>query len=177
MKGRESMERNICVFQDFLTQAHRERIDAAARAAKMHVRYFETGQFEEAKEHLQHCEVLYAQSPQLLRAAPPTLRWYCTSSAGVDLYCRNDGIFANPDCLLSNSNTYGVTIAEHVVMVALMLLRRMPDYLDSIQNHIWAPPLPVRSIRGCEVTILGTGTLGVMLRKGCAAWGLQKSLD
>ena len=60
------MERNICVFQDFLTQAPRERIDAAARAAKMHVRYFETGQFEEAKEHLQHCEVLYAQSPQLL---------------------------------------------------------------------------------------------------------------
>ena len=104
-----------------MTQAHRERIDAAARAAKMHVRYFATGQFEEAKEHLQHCEVLYAQSPQLLRAAPPTLRWYCTSSAGVDLYCRNDGIFANPDCLLSNSNTYGVTIAEHVVMVALML--------------------------------------------------------
>ena len=42
------MERNICVFQDFLTQAHRERIDAAARAAKMHVRYFATGQFEEA---------------------------------------------------------------------------------------------------------------------------------
>ena len=154
MKGRESMERNICVFQDFLTQAHREQIDAAARAAKMHVRYFTTGQFEEAKEYLQHCEVLYAQSPQLLRAAPPTLRWYCTSSAGVDLYCRNDGIFANPDCLLSNSNTYGVTIAEHVVMVALMLLRRMPDYLDSIQNHIWAPPLPVRSIRGCEVTIV-----------------------
>lgn len=75
------MERNICVFQDFLTQAHRERIDAAARAAKMHVRYFATGQFEEAKEHLQHCEVLYAQSPQLLRAAPPTLRWYAAAFA------------------------------------------------------------------------------------------------
>lgn len=174
MKGRESMERNICVFQDFLTQAHRERIDAAARAAKMHVRYFATGQFEEAKEHLQHCEVLYAQSPQLLRAAPPTLRWYCTSSAGVDLYCRNDGIFANPDCLLSNSNTYGVTIAEHVVMVALMLLRRMPDYLDSIQNHIWAPPLPVRSIRGCEVTILGTGDIGCHVAQRMRSMGAAK---
>ena len=27
------MERNICVFQDFLTQAHRERIDAALAEA------------------------------------------------------------------------------------------------------------------------------------------------
>ena len=37
-------------------------------------------------------------------------------------------LFANPDCLLTNSNVYGVTIAEHVVMVTLMLLRRMPEY-------------------------------------------------
>ena len=64
----------------------------------------------------------------LLRTAPATLKWYCSSSAGVDGYCKDDGVFANPDCLLTNSNGYGVTIAEHVVMVTLMLLRRLPEY-------------------------------------------------
>ena len=59
-------------------------------------------------------------------------------------------------------------------MVALMLLRRMPDYLDSIQNHIWAPPLPVRSIRGCEVTILGTGDIGCHVAQRMRSMGAAK---
>ena len=154
------MSRDICIFQDFLTDAHKAKINAAAEAAGMVPHYFTTDRFEAARDCLQHCEVLYAQSPDLLRAAPATLKWYCASSAGVDVYCKNDGIFANPDCMLTNSNGYGVTIAEHVVMVTLMLLRRMPEYAEPIRNHVWAPPLPVRSIRDSEITILGTGNIG-----------------
>lgn len=154
------MSRDICIFQDFLTETHRERIDAAARAAGMTTHYFTTDQFEEAKACLQHCEVLYAQDPELLRSAPATLQWYCASSAGVDVYCKDDGIFQNPACLLTNSNGYGATIAEHVVMVALLLLRRMPEYAGPLSQHIWAPPRPIRSIRDSEITILGTGNIG-----------------
>lgn len=154
------MSRDICIFQDFLTDGLRAKIDAAARAAGFSTHYFTTDRFEEAKACLQHCEVLYAQDPELLRAAPATLKWYCASSAGVDVYCQNDGIFQNPDCLLTNSNGYGVTIAEHVVMVTLLLLRRMPEYHLSLKNHQWAAPLPIRSIRDSEITILGTGNIG-----------------
>ena len=73
---------------------------------------------------------------------------------------KNDGIFANPDCMLTNSNSYGVTIAEHVVMVTLMLLRRMPEYIEIVRGHGWSNQLPVRSIRDNEFTILGTGDIG-----------------
>ena len=55
----------------------------------------------------------------------------------------------NPDCLLTNSNVYGVTIPEHVVMVTLMLLRRMPEYIEIVRGHGWSNQLPVRSIRRC----------------------------
>jgi phosphoglycerate dehydrogenase-like enzyme len=154
------MSRDICIFQDFLTDAYKARITAAAEAAGMVPHYFTTDQFEEARACVQHCEVLYAQSPELLRAAPATLRWYCVSSAGVDIYCKNDGIFANPDCLLTNSNSYGVTISEYVVMVTLLLLRRIPEYIEPLRNHQWAPPRPIRSIRDSEITILGTGNIG-----------------
>ena len=134
--------------------------DPGARRTGFTPHFFNLDQFEEAKDCLQHCEVLYAHSADLLRAAPATLKWYCCSFAGVDLYCKDPGLFANPDCLLTNSNVYGVTIAEHVVMVTLMLLRRMPEYIEIVRGHSWSNQLPVRSIRDNEFTILGTGDIG-----------------
>ena len=154
------MSRDICIFQEFLTPAHKAQIDAAAAAAGFVPHYFALDQREEAQECLQHCEVLYAHDVPMLRSAPETLKWYCCSFAGVDPYCKDDGIFKNPDCLLTNSNVYGVTIAEHVVMVTLMLLRRMPEYEEVVRNRGWSNQLPIRSIRDNEFTILGTGNIG-----------------
>ena len=123
---------------------------------------------------MQHCEILYAHTPSLLRAAPATLKWYCCAFAGVDPYCKDDGIFANPDCLLTNSNGYGVTIAEHVVMVTLMMMRRMPEYTEIVRNREWNNQLPIRSIRGSEFTILGTGNIGVNVAERLRGMGAAK---
>ena len=122
------MSRDICIYQEFLTDAHKAQIQKTAGETGFVPHFFTLDQFEEAKACLQSCEVLYAHSADMLRAAPATLKWYCCSFAGVDPYCKDPSIFANPDCLLTNSNVYGVTIAEHVVMVTLMRLRRM--YLE-----------------------------------------------
>ena len=155
------MSRNICIYQEFLTDAHKAQIQKTAEEAGFVPHFFTLDQFEEAKACVQDCEVLYAHSPKLLRAAPATLKWYCCSFAGVDPYCKDPSIFANPDCVLTNSNVYGVTIAEHVVMVTLMLLRRMPEYEEIVRNRSWSNQLPIRSIRDNEFTILGTGNIGV----------------
>ena len=119
--------RQICIYMEFLTEAHKSQIRQTAEPLGFAPRFFTLDQFEEARACLQDCEILYAHSADLLRAAPASLKWYCCSYAGVDLYCKDPSLFANPDCMLTNSNCYGVTIAEHVVMVQLMLLRRMPE--------------------------------------------------
>lgn len=168
------MSRDICIFQEFLTPAHKAQIDAAAAAAGFVPHYFTLEQREEAQECLQHCEVLYAHDVPMLRAAPETLKWYCCSFAGVDPYCKEDGIFKNPDCLLTNSNVYGVTIAEHVVMVTLMLLRRMPEYEEVVRNRGWSNQLPIRSIRDNEFTILGTGNIGNHVAQRMRGMGAAK---
>ena len=155
------MSRNICIYQEFLTDAHKSQIQKTAEELGFTPHFFTLDQFEEAKACVQDCEILYAHSPELLRAAPAALKWYCCSFAGVDPYCKDPSIFANPDCVLTNSNVYGVTIAEHVVMVTLMLLRRMPEYEEVIRNRSWSNQLPIRSIRDNEFTILGTGNIGV----------------
>ena len=123
---------------------------------------------------MQSCEVLYAHSPDLLRAAPKTLKWYCCSFAGVDPYCKDPSIFANPDCMLSNTNAYGVTIAEHVIMVLLMLMRRMPEYGEIVRNHGWSNQLPIRSIRDNTFTVLGTGNIGVNVAQRLRGMGAAK---
>ena len=105
------MSRDICVYLELLTPAHKAQIEKAARETGFSVHFFDLDQFEEARACLQHCEVLYAHDLALLKAAPASLQWYCCSFAGVDIYCKDPSVFANPQCLLTNSSGYGVTIA------------------------------------------------------------------
>lgn len=168
------MSRDICVCQDFLAPEHRAQIEAAAASVGMTPYFFTESQFEEAKACLQHCEVLYCQFPRLVREAPAALRWFCSSSAGVDYYCADPTVFKNPDCMLTNSNCYGVTISEHLIMVTLMLLRRMPEYEAVVRVHDWGHPLAIRSIRGGEFTILGTGDIGTSYARHLRAMGAAK---
>ncbi len=168
------MSRDICIYQEFLTDAHKGQIQETAEKLGFIPHFFTLDQFEEAKDCLQSCEVLYAHSVDMLRSAPASLKWYCCSFAGVDPYCKDPAIFANPDCILTNSNVYGVTIAEHVVMVTLMLLRRMPEYEEVVRNHSWSNQLPIRSIRDNEFTILGTGNIGVNVAERVRGMGAAK---
>lgn len=154
------MSRNICICLDFLNEGHKAKIRQTAEALGFTPHFFTKDQPDEAAACLQSCEVLYGCDPALLRKAPATLKWYCCAYAGVDPYCRDESLFANPDCLLTNSNCYGVTIAEHVVMVLLMLLRQMPVYTEIVRRRDWENNLPVRSIQGSSFTILGTGDIG-----------------
>lgn len=168
------MSRDICVCQDFLAPEHRAQIEAAAASVGMTPHFFTESQFEEARACLQNCEVLYCQFPRLVREAPATLKWFCSSSAGVDYYCTDPTVFKNPDCMLTNSNCYGVTISEHLIMVTLMLFRRMPEYQAFVRAQDWGHPLPVRSIRGGEFTILGTGDIGTSYARHLRAMGASK---
>ena len=154
------MSRNICIYLEFLSEAHKAQIRQAAEAAGFTPHFFTLDQFEVAKACLQDSEILYAHTPRMLQSAPATLKWYNCAFAGVDPYCKDDGIFANPDCILTNTNGYGVTIAEHVIMVTLMLMRRMPEYTEIVRNRGWENQLPIRSIRDTNFTILGTGNIG-----------------
>ncbi len=169
-----NLARNICVCIDFLTQAHKEQIRKAAEETGFTTSFFTLNQLEEAKACVQDCEILYSHSPDLLRAAPATLQWYACCFAGVDPYCKDESIFANPACILTNANVYGVTISEHVVMVLLMLLRRMPDYAKIVAAREWTNKLPIQSIRGNTFTLLGTGNIGQTVAKRLRAMGAAR---
>ena len=150
------MSRIICVVNEFITDAHRRQIDAAAEKHSFSVRYYQTK--ADASGHLADCEVLFGHWRSLLKEAP-MLKWYCCSYAGVDPY-QPPFRFPEGVLLTNSSGAYGVTISEHIMMVTLMLQRRMLDYAQIVRDRGWTNDLPVRSIQGSRLTLLGTGDIG-----------------
>ena len=151
------MSRKLLVHTRFFAEKHIAAIDAAARARGFEMVF--TDDVDQAVAAAGDAEILFCAEPRLPKAAPK-LRWLCLTSAGADAYLK-PGAILNPDALLTNSSgAYGVTIAEHVVMVTLALMRRQREYNDVVARRDWVRTLPVRSIRNCRCTLLGTGDIG-----------------
>ena len=150
--------KKLAVCADFITEKHRLQIQQTAEKASFSAAFFQTQ--AALAEKIGDFEVLYGYIPPELLAGAKELRWLCTASAGVD-HLLEDSLWPRPDCLLSNSSgAYGPTISEHIVMVLLMLLRRMPEYEEIVRARGWENQLPIRSIRDGAFTILGTGDIG-----------------
>lgn len=170
------MARDVCVYVDFLSDAHRAQIARTAQEGGMTAHFFAPDQFDEAAACARHAEVLYSGSEKLLRQCAD-LKWFCCCWAGVDAFCKDPSLFPSEQCLLTNSNVYGLTIAEHTVMTALMLLRRMPEFGALVRSHDWAGKTAIqtiRSIHGLELVMLGTGQIGQCIAERMHALGAAK---
>lgn len=151
------MNRLIVTVIHDLPETHRARILEAAGSHGFECRFF--SEPSEAMPFLEGAEIILGSDPVLSRNAP-NLRWMCSHFAGNDPFLAPDA-FANPEAMLSNSSgAYGVTISEHVVMMLLEILRRRDEYRAAVGRHEWLRRLPVRSIFGSRITLLGTGDIG-----------------
>jgi phosphoglycerate dehydrogenase-like enzyme len=151
------MSRKLVVSIAQLLEQYRADICSAAAAHGFEVIFFEND--AEALPALADAEILFGQSVLLSKNAP-RLRWLCTPSAGVNQFTA-PGTFASAEAVLTNSSgAYGVTIAEHIIMVTLELMRRQPEYEQIVSNREWTRNLAVRSIRDSRITLLGTGDIG-----------------
>ncbi|MBE6990711.1 MAG: D-2-hydroxyacid dehydrogenase [Ruminococcaceae bacterium] len=164
--------RYIAVFAKFLTEAHRRALDETAGRCGFAADYYDAFQ-EVPPEKLDLYEVIYGKvSPRRLRLFP-NLRWLCLDSAGADAYLQ-DAVYPDSSVVLSNSSgTYGVTVAEHMLMLTLMILRQMPVFQRSTAAHEWHAPLPVRTLSGSTVTVLGTGDIGAGYARRVKALGVS----
>ena len=150
--------RKLAVCVTFMNEKYRRQIDAAAEAAGFVVHYYDTQ--AALTPHIGDYEVLFGHPvPALLRQAAQ-LQWLCSDHAGVDRYL-DDAAWPHSECILSNSSgAYGATISEHILMVLLMLLRRMPEYQADLSRRQWTYYAPIRSVIGSHIVVLGAGDIG-----------------
>ena len=162
------MDRTLIVNVPNLTKTHQAAI---LTAAGMHgfQTHFLSGAGQ-SPDLLRQAEIIFGSSPDLAKGAP-RLRWQCTPTAGINQFTA-PGAFPKEGAMLSNSSgAYGVTIAEHIVMVTLDMLRRQQEYAGIVSRRGWTRNLPIRSIKDSRVTMLGTGDIGREAARRIRAFG------
>ena len=164
------MEKRILAAQVAdLTPAREERLRQAATDCGFTLKVLTKGQYD--RDDLQDCEVLFGNFPPADLKYIPNLKWVATASAGVDAYVADD-IYPHPGVILTNSSgAYGIAIAEHLLTVTLMLLRRMREYEEGQRQKRWKYLGKIRSVFGSTVTIVGIGNIGGNFAKRCKAMG------
>ena len=151
------MTKTLLVDVRELTDSQRATIADAARARGFRAAF--ASNEAEAEAVAPEAEILFSLNAALLKNAPK-LKWWCVPYAGVDAFLK-PALEDRRDILLSSSSgAYGVTIAEHIVMVTLMLMRRQMEYTEVVRNGGWRRDLPIRAIRGSRIAVLGAGDIG-----------------
>ena len=160
----------ILVISSVLKDKQKAMIEAAALKTGAQV-YFLKSENEITAE-MQDAEIIYGFGVNYARTNK-NLKWLCVPSAGVD-YLMKPGSFANEECLLTNSaGAYGVTIAEHIIAVSLMMMRNITDYYAGSLNGKWSSPKPQKSLKNCRITVLGTGDIGTNFARRAKAFEPQ----
>ena len=147
----------IVVINKMLKPEHKDRITDIACRIGAEVCFTESE--NDLPSGFESPDIVYGFGVNIARTQR-SLKWLCVPSAGVD-YLMKPGIFANEACLLSNSSgAYGVTIAEHMIAVTLVMMRRLDEVLAETAGGVWGSPRAQRSLKDCRITVLGTGDIG-----------------
>lgn len=122
---------------------------------------------EEALANVQ--SVIGNISPELL-STNPELEWVQLLSSGVDAYVKEDVLGENT-ILTSATGAYGLGIAEYMVAMTLIMMKKIPAYLENQKQGIWKDEGIVRSPFGKKVLVVGTGNIGSEFAKRMKAFG------
>ncbi|MCR5763889.1 MAG: D-2-hydroxyacid dehydrogenase [Treponema sp.] len=161
----------ILVINNQLEQKHIDLIKKTASDIKAQVIFYNSENEIPAEDF--DADVIYGFAPKIVSTSKK-LKWLCIPWAGVDSIMK-PGYFANEGCLLTNSaGSYGVSIAEHMIAQALIMMRRLPEFFEGSRNREWLLPRPQKSLKGCRITVLGTGDIGSNFAKRAKAFDPAK---
>ena len=158
----------LLVISSELSPKHIEKI--SERAAKHGVEVgFAESQFGIPAGY-ENPDIVYGFGVNIARS-DKDLKWLCVPSAGVDFLMGPDS-FANESCILTNSSgAYGVSIAEHIITVSLMMMRCITRYYGESLNGKWSSVhFHQKSLKGSRITVLGTGDIGVSFARRARAF-------
>lgn len=120
---------------------------------------------------LSDCEVLFGTFPIDALANTPSLRWIHSSLAGVDKIVSSEVLSGRNITLTNSAGAFGISISEYILTCILMLMKRMPGYLQNQKEHLWKPLSPAKSIFGSTICILGLGNIGSSFARQAKSMG------
>ncbi len=103
-----------------------------------------------------------------------SLEWVQLNSSGADAYAK-DGVIRPDAALTSATGAYGTAIAEYMVCYLLMMMKKVPTYLQNAQRKIWQKEGMVVSPAGKRILIVGTGNIGLEFAKRIRAFDIAST--
>lgn len=105
------------------------------------------------------------------------LKWIQTTWAGVDQYVRCG--YLRQGMLCNMTGGYGPVIGEILAAGILSLMYRFGEYREYQSQRFWHTPLPVATLEGATVLVLGAGDIGTELARrlrpfGCKIVGVRR---
>lgn len=163
--------RKAYVIAKCLSDDNKLEMKKTAEECDFDIAFFETD--EEAAGKVSDGEVTYCNSGARL-GEMPNLKWCHSMSAGVGGFIASGAFDSGKAVLTNSSGSYGLVISEYVIMATLMLMRRIPEYEEVIRQRGWVQSMPVRSIAGSRIAIIGTGDIGRNAAKRYRALGAER---
>lgn len=168
------MKYQIAVIGSAFERHHIKQLQETATQCGCGISFFDS--FEAASPYMNEINIFFAPSnPQSAEAVrnTPNLKWFASYFAGVDPLVV-PGVLAENVMLTNGSGAYGITIAEHMIMTVLMLLRRYPEYQRIVENGEFRSDLMIGSLYGANVLIIGTGDIGATFANRLRSFGPRR---
>lgn len=118
-------------------------------------------------------DVIIGHPPAGLLRRSTRLRLLQLTSAGTGWYPAEVAALPHPPALTNATGAYGPAIAEHMLGMLLMLMKKLHLYRDHMHAGLWQDAGPVPSLDGAEVLAVGMGDIGSCFGRLCAACGAK----
>ena len=122
------------------------------------------------KELLEWATILIGNVPIELLSRQLRLKWVQLNNAGTEGYLD----ILPAQCILTNATgAYGDIMAEHILAMLLMLMKRLDQYYVEQQLEQWKPQEYVHTLREANILVVGFGDIGQNFAEKVSALGAQ----
>ena len=146
-----------------------EKLAEEARAISPRVKATILPNKEALAQLAAEAEVIAGSLPSSLLPGAPHLRWLHSWAAGVDV---TPEIKASEVTFTSSKGNGAIPLAEHVVLLMLMLSRKSAEIMHAQQEHRWAKTVH-GELTGQTLGIIGLGNSGSDLARKAKAFHMR----
>ncbi len=146
-----------------------ERLAEEARAVSPRIEAVVLPNREALRALLAEAEVVAGSVPGPLLAAAPKLRWLHSWGAGVEV---SPELKQHPAIFTCSKGNGAIPLAEHVILLMLMLARNVPRVLRAQQEHRWDKFIH-GELTGQTLGIIGLGNSGQDLARKAKAFHMR----
>lgn len=146
--------KNILVVMPFQS-SHKAYIEAIGKDCS----FTYTTIADATQEQICNADIILGNADPKIVAKSEKLQWIQLNSAGADPYCK-PGIIKPGTLLTCSTGAYGLSVAEGMVTMSLMLCRKMDIYAQNQAKRWWHMEGKVTSIWNSTTLVIGLGDIG-----------------